>query len=114
MRRRHCRRYCGLALVLAAWSATAVLAAASGEPLITPVAGLSTLRSHGLTVARTSMGFTARLGPPPDAPLPPDGALSITASGRRTITGADLYRLNCRACHRANGGGAPPEVNSLI
>jgi mono/diheme cytochrome c family protein len=30
------------------------------------------------------------------------------------LSGADLYRLNCRACHRADGSGAPEEVNSII
>jgi mono/diheme cytochrome c family protein len=30
------------------------------------------------------------------------------------LTGADLYRLDCRGCHMADGGGAPPEINSLI
>ncbi len=35
---------------------------------------------------------------------------------RRTIalTGADLYRLNCQACHRESGAGAPPEIHSLL
>src|SRR5581483_6048340 len=28
--------------------------------------------------------------------------------------GADLYRISCRACHKADGSGAPPEINSLI
>jgi mono/diheme cytochrome c family protein len=30
------------------------------------------------------------------------------------LTGADLYRLNCRSCHGADGKGSPPEINSLI
>jgi mono/diheme cytochrome c family protein len=30
------------------------------------------------------------------------------------LSGADFYRLNCRACHRADGRGAPEEVNSII
>ena len=31
-----------------------------------------------------------------------------------TLHGADLYRLNCRACHGEAGLGAPPEINSVI
>jgi mono/diheme cytochrome c family protein len=30
------------------------------------------------------------------------------------LAGADLYRLNCRACHGPNGDGSPPEISSLI
>lgn len=30
------------------------------------------------------------------------------------LSGADLYRLNCRSCHGPAGEGAPPEINSLI
>ena len=30
------------------------------------------------------------------------------------LAGSDLYRLDCRSCHGPNGGGKPPEINSLI
>ena len=30
------------------------------------------------------------------------------------LAGADLYRINCRACHGPQGAGAPPDINSLI
>jgi mono/diheme cytochrome c family protein len=30
------------------------------------------------------------------------------------LSGADLYRLNCRSCHTADGSGVPSEINSLI
>jgi mono/diheme cytochrome c family protein len=29
------------------------------------------------------------------------------------LTGADLYRLDCRSCHRADGTGAPPEIPAI-
>jgi len=31
-----------------------------------------------------------------------------------TISGSDLYRLNCQACHGPNGEGSPPTVSSLV
>ena len=30
------------------------------------------------------------------------------------LTGPDLYRLNCEACHGPDGAGAPPEIPSLL
>jgi mono/diheme cytochrome c family protein len=30
------------------------------------------------------------------------------------LTGADLYRLGCQSCHKADGSGAPPEINAII
>jgi len=35
-------------------------------------------------------------------------------TGPMVLTGADLYRLDCQACHRANGMGSPPEINSVL
>ena len=29
-------------------------------------------------------------------------------------SGADLYRLNCQSCHRAEGTGSPPEIKSVL
>jgi len=114
MQRANWHRCSRVAVAIGVMSATAILAAAGrDEPPITPVSGVSTLRSHGLTVERTSMGFTGHLGPWPDAPA--QSAPAIPEPARRaSLSGADLYRLNCRACHRADGEGVPPEVNTLI
>lgn len=30
------------------------------------------------------------------------------------LSGSDLYRLNCQACHGPNGEGSPPEIKSLV
>jgi len=30
------------------------------------------------------------------------------------LTGRDLYRLNCQACHRAEGTGSPAEIKSVL
>jgi mono/diheme cytochrome c family protein len=30
------------------------------------------------------------------------------------LSGGDLYRLNCQACHREEGTGSPPEIKSVL
>jgi len=45
----------------------------------------------------------------PDQPFSREGP-----DGDFLLSGAGLYRLNCQSCHRADGWGAPPEINSLI
>jgi mono/diheme cytochrome c family protein len=84
------------------------------DPSVTPVAGPSWLTHLGIPVNRTYLGQGAeRLGPSPDRPPEPrTEALGV----RRTmvLSGADLYRLNCQACHRDSGTGAPPEIKSLL
>lgn len=104
-----------LVAALAVVVAAAVVTAADPGSTVTPVSGQSTLRRLGLKLQQTAMGWTGRLGPGPDAPLAPlHLATSPTPAGRVFLSGEDLYRLNCRACHRADGGGAPEEVNSII
>ena len=39
---------------------------------------------------------------------------SEPTGGPFVLTGADLYRISCRACHKPDGTGAPPEIHSLI
>jgi mono/diheme cytochrome c family protein len=84
------------------------------DELVTPVAGPSWLTHLGISLDRTSLGQGAgRYGPAPDQPPEP----RVEALGlRRTITlsGEDLYRLNCQACHRDTGRGTPPEIKSLL
>lgn len=62
------------------------------------------------------MGFTGHLGPGADDAAPVrTQAITINGLPRAMIvSGADLYRLNCRACHRANGEGSPSEITTLI
>lgn len=84
------------------------------DPSVTPVAGPSWLTHLGLSLSQTFIGQGAgRYGPSPDRPPEPRGeGLGM----RRTIglTGGDLYRLNCQACHREAGTGAPPEIRSVV
>lgn len=84
------------------------------DPSVTPVSGPSWLTHLGIALNRTSLGQGAeRYGPAPDQPrVPPNESLAVP--GTVQITGADLYRLNCQACHRSQGTGAPPEIHSLL
>ena len=85
---------------------------AQGEP-VTPVSGPSWLHQLHLRLTETTLGRAgAHYGPSPgeQAPLP-DPTLEMREP--TTITGADLYRLNCQACHQAEGTGAPPEIKSV-
>jgi len=31
-----------------------------------------------------------------------------------TLHGSDLYLMNCQGCHKAEGEGVSPEINSVI
>jgi mono/diheme cytochrome c family protein len=84
------------------------------DPIVTAVSGPSWLTHLGLGLRDTSLGRgSQRYGPPPGgARARSDESLGVP--GTATINGADLYRLNCQACHRAEGTGAPPEIHSLL
>ncbi len=84
------------------------------DPSVTAVSGPSWLRHLGVGLRDTSLGRGSPLyGPPPGGARAPSGE-SLGVPATATITGADLYRLNCQACHRAEGTGAPPEIHSLL
>ncbi len=79
---------------------------------VTPVAGPSWLAHLGFAVSETRLGQMGGTGPQPGArgeePRP-----AIRLDERLRLTGADLYRLECRSCHGPAGRGAPPEIPSL-
>lgn len=82
------------------------------------VAGQSWLSHLQMPLQQTSMGKTGTWGPEayPEQKLPP-AKLHLPPdvfSRTMVLTGADFYRLDCQSCHRVDGGGAPPEINSLI
>ena len=83
---------------------------------VTPLRGPSNLERVGLTMETSAMGRTGLWGPPPNAN--PASLPGITYSENIThpsrLSGADLYRLDCQACHQADGGGSPPEINAII
>jgi len=103
------------ATALACGVLAAISAAAPPDPAVTPVSGRSWLHTLGLDYRDTSLGRGAgRYGPnPTDMARAPKPA-PLTLPARVTVTGADLYRFNCQACHRAEGTGAPPEIKSVL
>jgi mono/diheme cytochrome c family protein len=80
---------------------------------ITPVEGDSWLRHLGIPFIASNMGRVANWGPfPPSAKDQPTSR--VGPDGGFLLSGFDLYRLNCRSCHKADGSGVPPAINSLI
>lgn len=83
------------------------------DPTVTPVAGPGWLTRLGVTMSQTSLGRGAgRYGPAEPNPAAPTPTLAVPA--HVTLTGADIYRLNCQACHGGEGRGAPPEIKSAV
>ena len=87
----------------------------STEPVVTPVTGSSWLNRMGIKYRDTSLGRGAgRYGPGPNEPAPERKPLALPLERTVQLTGADLYRLNCQACHRAEGTGVLPDVRSVL
>ena len=105
------------------WITTAALAlgvvgavhAGAPDTTVTPVSGQSWLHKLGIDYRDTSLGRgSGRYGPNPTDPATTRPPLHVTLTDAMTITGEDLYRINCQPCHRAEGTGAPPEIKSMI
>jgi mono/diheme cytochrome c family protein len=88
---------------------------AAEDPSVTPVSGASTLTRLHLALDRTYLGQGSKGYGTPDASAA-NASRNETLGVPRVsvITGADLYRLNCQACHTAAGTGAPTEVRSVL
>lgn len=82
----------------------------------TPVSGDSWLTHISRSFNVTSMGKTGLLGPATESEQAATSVVSSIAPpvAQTALSGDDLYRLNCRGCHGAEGLGAPPEINSVI
>ena len=80
---------------------------------ITPVEGDSWLRHLGTPFIASNMGRVGNWGASPSS-APGQPFSRVGPDGDFVLSGADLYRLNCQSCHRADGWGVPPEINSLI
>ncbi len=107
-------------------------------PAVESVRGPSWLAHLGLRLDQTKLGKMGGEGGPPETPrvepMPQVSAGPLGTAIRRfydrfrsdtggarsalnetfQITGADLYRLDCRSCHGPDGAGAPPQINSLL
>ena len=85
------------------------------EPVVTPVAGPSWLTRLGLTYRDSSLGRgSATYGPPPAQPPSESHEVRLPIGDPVVLSGADLYRLNCQACHGVGGTGIPPEIKSVL
>lgn len=84
---------------------------------VTPVEGPSWLKHLGIEMSDTRLGQMGGDGTiPATARREPQLWQRQPAQVLREqfgLTGADLYRINCRACHGPDGQGAPPEIHSL-
>lgn len=104
--------------------------------------GPSCIKHLGLTLSQTRMGQVGGTGALPTNPHgnpqpssgDPGGAANLNLVIQRflstfrtspekagailnekfPVSGADLYRWNCQACHGPDGQGAPPEINSVL
>jgi mono/diheme cytochrome c family protein len=82
---------------------------------VTPVSGPSWLSRLGIRPGESSLGRSgATYGPPPDQRPLTSPPLPLQVGRPVVLTGADLYRLNCQSCHRAEGSGSPPEIKSVV
>src|SRR6476620_10784505 len=87
---------------------------ADADPTVTPVVGPSWLTHLGAAVDSSRLGRSGAVyGPGGDTKTDaPQQSLGVPRTF--TMTGADLYRLNCQACHLAQGTGSPPEIRSVL
>jgi mono/diheme cytochrome c family protein len=108
-----------LLVILVAPSFLAGQAVGTRDAEVTAVKGESWLKHLRRSFNESSMGRTWDLGPAPPTPgvEAPRWQLELSRGYSTvpvTLHGSDLYRLNCQGCHGGTGGGAPPEINSVI
>ena len=78
----------------------------------TPAVGESWVRHLHVSLENTALGGIGRWGPAVAGGPGPGSALPRREplDAPLVVTGRDLYRVSCQACHREDGSGAPPEV----
>lgn len=86
------------------------------SPAAVSALGPSWLTRLGVTVQSTALGRTGGTAPPAVAPPrePTPNARGALPEAPFDLTGADIYRMSCRACHGPGGAGAPPQITSLV
>lgn len=111
------RMVLGVASLTAALSSGALSGAQQppGDPAVTPVSGPSWLNRLGIPYGDTSLGRGSGVyGPPATSVNTPTPPVALPINQRTSITGEDLYRYSCQACHGPRGSGAPPEIKSML
>jgi cytochrome c5 len=87
----------------------------SRDPVVTPVSGPSWLNRLGVRYAETTLGRSAATyAPPPGERAAGTPPTPLPVGQPVVLTGADLYRLNCQSCHRAEGTGSPSEIKAVL
>jgi mono/diheme cytochrome c family protein len=85
------------------------------DPEVTPVVGPSWLNRLGVTYRESVLGRGgATYGPPPGERAKRTTSVPLEIGRPVVLSGADLYRLNCQSCHRAEGIGSPSEIKSVL
>jgi mono/diheme cytochrome c family protein len=108
-------RYLLLGLLLVGTLLGTTLGGQTPNPVITPVTGPSWLRHLGISGTESSLGRGSGVyGPPPDAAAAPGLSKPVPIRESMMLSGSDLYRLNCQACHRETGSGRPPEIKTVL
>ena len=89
----------------------------SSDEWVSPIEGKSLLGRMGRQVDRSSLGrnglLSSRVRSALVARSPSTGVGRWLTKGFE-LDGEDLYRINCRSCHRAGGEGLPPEVSPIL
>jgi mono/diheme cytochrome c family protein len=82
---------------------------------VTAPSGLSWLGRRGLFMSSASFGRVGDIIPRSGPAQPGQGGWPWRGLDEKwSLTGMDVYRLNCRSCHNADGTGLPPEINSVL
>lgn len=100
-------------------------AGSSEDSPVAAVRGPSWLGRLGSSLSETDMGKMGGSAPAPPSEVRSEPEIfEMAAEGPNeanrilqnefVLTGGDLYRINCQACHGSNGQGSPPEINSVL
>jgi mono/diheme cytochrome c family protein len=90
----------------------------SASSSVTPVKGPSWLQHLRIAIPETHLGQMGGTATAPETarrePQLAEHQMAQALAETFELTGADVYRIDCRSCHGPEGDGAPPEIRSLI